>query len=83
MTGVSDRAVGEGLARLRVRAGLTQTEAAGRAGVSRISVWRWESGRHRLTLTDFIRLAETYGAPPGLALSVILGERRQVDLRGR
>lgn len=83
MTMVSDRVLGEGLARLRVKAGLTQEEAARRTGVTRVTIWRWESGRHRLTLLDFVRVTTTYGVPSGLALSVMLGERRQVDVKTR
>jgi len=57
--------IGERLAALRRARGLTQTEAAERAGLSRNTLYRAEQGDNP-TLHTVIRLLRTYGRLPAL-----------------
>ena len=53
---------GEALARLRVAAGLSQTQLAERLGtVSEPGIHRWETGRTRPSVDILPRLASTLG----------------------
>jgi transcriptional regulator with XRE-family HTH domain len=61
--------VGQRLAALRSARGLTQTEAAERAGLSRNTLYRAEQGDNP-TLQTVIRLLRTYGRLPALAAFV-------------
>jgi ribosome-binding protein aMBF1 (putative translation factor) len=58
------RQVGDTLARMRERAGLSQTELAERLGMTPARVWQLESGtlRHAPSLEDIARWARACGA---------------------
>lgn len=45
----------------REKAGLTQDEAAERIGVSRVSIWLWETGRGSPLIENLGRMSEAYG----------------------
>lgn len=45
----------------RQRAGLTQTELAGRAGLVQPAIARWEAGRTAVSLDDVLRLVRLCG----------------------
>ena len=47
----------------REKAGLTQDEAAERTGVSRVSIWLWETGRGSPLIENLGRMSEAYGVP--------------------
>lgn len=47
----------------REKAGLTQDEAAERIGVSRVSIWLWETGRGSPLIENLGRMSEAYGVP--------------------
>jgi transcriptional regulator with XRE-family HTH domain len=59
----------------RLRAGLTQTELASRAGTQQPAVARWESGRTAVSLDDVMRLVRLCG----LDLEFHVVERDQSD----
>ncbi len=59
------RTIGERLAALRKARGLTQAEAAGRAGLGRNTLYRIEHGDNP-TLHTLIRLLRVYGRLGGL-----------------
>ena len=45
----------------RVNANYTQREVADKIGVNRTSVWKWETGRTRISGDDLIKLCKLYG----------------------
>lgn len=47
----------------REKAGLTQDEAAEKIGVSRVSIWLWETGRGSPLIDNLGRMSEAYGVP--------------------
>lgn len=47
----------------RERAGLTQDEAAEKIGVSRVSIWLWETGRGSPLIANLGKMSEAYGIP--------------------
>ena len=47
----------------REKAGLTQGEAAEKIGVSRVSIWNWETGRGDPLIENLGRMSEAYGIP--------------------
>jgi transcriptional regulator with XRE-family HTH domain len=67
------------LARLRVAAGLSQTELAERLGtISEPGVHRWETGRTRPSVDILPRLASTLGVSiESLVLAIVETPRRQ------
>ena len=58
----------------RIDAGLTQTELAGKLGVTQSTVNRWEGGRHDPSRETSLRIADILGVP---AEWIELGERGQ------
>lgn len=67
--------LGERLKEAREAAGLTQAEAAQRAGVHEVSLSRWERGVRRLGAAEAQRLAAIYRVP----LSTLLPGRASED----
>lgn len=61
--------VGEVLRTLRNRHGLEQKDVAGRLGVSKLTVGRWERGKGEPQLLDAAQLADLYG----VSLEVLAG----------
>ena len=47
----------------REKAGLTQEEAAEKIGVSRASIWLWETGRCSPLIASLSKMSEAYGVP--------------------
>ena len=47
----------------REKAGLTQEEAADKIGVSRISIWLWETGRGSPLIANLSKMSAAYGVP--------------------
>jgi transcriptional regulator with XRE-family HTH domain len=47
----------------RVNAKLTQEDVAKAIGKSKVTVAFWESGKTKITASDFIKLCELYGVP--------------------
>lgn len=47
----------------REKAGLTQDEAAEKIGVSRVSIWLWETGRGSPLIANLGKMSEAYGIP--------------------
>lgn len=45
----------------RVNAGLTQVEAAARAGIARCTVNRWETGKYKIPMEAIRKLCTVYG----------------------
>lgn len=45
----------------RVNTGLTQTEMAEKLGVSRITYWKWETGKSEPKYTQFMKICEVCG----------------------
>lgn len=45
----------------RKKAGLTMDEAAERLGVSRVSLWLWETGRGNPLIGNLTKMADVYG----------------------
>jgi transcriptional regulator with XRE-family HTH domain len=60
----------------RHRAGLTQAELAGRAGLVQPAIARWEAGRNAVSLDDVVRLVRLCG----LDLEFHLVERDGSDM---
>jgi DNA-binding XRE family transcriptional regulator len=56
---------------LREERGLTQREAAGLAGVSRLTVYRLESGKQAPYMPTVTKIARAYGVP----LEELVGEQ--------
>lgn len=48
----------------RKKAGLTMDEAAARLGVSRVSLWLWETGRGNPLIANLVKMAEVYNVAP-------------------
>ena len=48
----------------RKKAGLTMDEAAERLGVSRVSLWLWETGRGNPLIANLVKMAEVYNVAP-------------------
>ena len=48
----------------RKKAGLTMDEAADRLGVSRVSLWLWETGRGNPLIANLVKMAEVYNVAP-------------------
>lgn len=48
----------------RKKAGLTMDEAAERLGVSRVSLWLWETGRGNPLIANLVKMAEVYKVAP-------------------
>jgi len=48
----------------RVNAGLTQTEAAEKIGVSATTIQNWESGKKDLRYSHFLKACEVYDMDP-------------------
>ena len=44
----------------RLKAGLSQAEAARKTGVNPVTVWRWETGKSDMTFREAVKLAEIY-----------------------
>lgn len=47
----------------REKAGLTQEEAAEKIGVSRASIWLWETGRGSPLIASLSKMSAAYGVP--------------------
>lgn len=60
--------IGERLKVARVRAGVTQLEAATATGVTRPTVSNWEAGRNMPCLVQFKALLSLYGVAPSQIL---------------
>ena len=58
-----NRAIGRRIRRCRVEMLLSQTELAGRAGISRAFVWALETGRLGMSAQTLSRLASVLGQP--------------------
>src|SRR3982751_181947 len=58
-----DRKIGRNLKKLRMLAGMTQTEAAAAIGVTFQQVQKYECGANRLPLAALLRLKALYGVP--------------------
>jgi transcriptional regulator with XRE-family HTH domain len=74
------RALGRGLAKARVRAGVTQHKAADFIGVTRFAVSRWEVGSVELGAASLLKLCSFYGASADELLGVIakqLGKQKR------
>jgi transcriptional regulator with XRE-family HTH domain len=54
-----------GAKRARIEAGYTLRIAAKELGVSLVSLWRWEAGKHIPPIEKIRELAELYGVPVG------------------
>lgn len=48
----------------RKRAGMTMDEAAEKLGVSRVSLWLWETGRGNPLIANLVKMAEVYNVSP-------------------
>ena len=59
------RIVGESLAQVRVRAGITQQELARKLGKPQSFVSAYERGQRRVDVMEFIRIAQALGADAG------------------
>lgn len=66
------------LAQARLRAGLTQTDAAGRAGVSQGQIAKIEGGRRLPSFRALVALMEAYGIEPG-DLPGLLAELARIE----
>ena len=60
----------------REKAGLTQDEAAKRIGVSRVSIWLWETGRGNPLISSLVKMAEVYDVPVS-SLDVVTAPQSQ------
>lgn len=58
------RRLGERLRQAREQAGLTQTEAALRLGVTQATISRFETGERGMELAEMLVLARFYGIAP-------------------
>jgi len=47
----------------RKKAGLTMAEAAQKIGVSRVTIWMWETGKGNPLFDKLKKMAEVYGCP--------------------
>src|SRR5215470_16395280 len=68
-----DAQIGANLRALRLSYTVKQTDLAGRLGVQRAAVTRWEQGTRGLTVDMLLRIADTFGIPA----SRLLPERHQ------
>lgn len=73
------RIVGECLAAVRSRAGITQRELAARLAKPQSFVSAYENGQRRLDVMEFLRVVEVLGADPITLLAKII-ERRPPQL---
>ena len=48
---------------LRVRAGLSQAQAAARLGISELTLRKWENDSSVLSYKDMLRISKLYGVP--------------------
>jgi transcriptional regulator with XRE-family HTH domain len=58
-----DAQIGANLRALRLSYTVKQTDLAGRLGVQRAAVTRWEQGTRGLTVDMLLRIADTFGIP--------------------
>ena len=64
----------------REKAGLSLNEAAERIGVTRVSLWMWESGKGNPLVSNLAKMAEAYGVPVGkLDIVAATPQKRQKD----
>ena len=57
--------IGKRIAAVRVRAGMSQAEAAERAGVAPVSLSRWETGSRAPSVTMLFKLSQALGVRIG------------------
>ena len=72
---------GGALRELRVRAGLTQAQAAKRIGVAPEVISRWESGQYLPRFSNFRLLREVYGVPLEVLVRALTPARRRKPRR--
>ena len=44
----------------RLKAGLSQADAAGKIGVNPVTLWRWETGKSEMTFREAVKISEIY-----------------------
>lgn len=69
------KVVGQGLARIRTRTGVTQQELAKRLGKPQSFVSAYENGQRRIDLLEFIRIADALKVDPRRAFAEICKAR--------
>lgn len=70
MRGIDASGWGDWVAALREQARLSRTELARAAGISRVTIHRWETGQQRPEQAQLVaRVAEVLGADPAHALA--------------
>lgn len=62
---------GEGLRKLRSKAGFSQEELADKAGIDRSYLGAIERGEHNLALINIVKIAKALGLPPHLLLKTL------------
>lgn len=62
---------------MRIRAGLTQAEAADRMGVTQGRISEWEAGRYVPSTRSCVRLASVLGVDAGTIIAAVMGDAKQ------
>jgi transcriptional regulator with XRE-family HTH domain len=74
------RVIGECIAEVRVRAGITQRELAARLGKPQSFVSAYENGQRRIDLLEFLAIVDALNADPRVVFDEIV-ERRAREVR--
>lgn len=81
MNGMSTTDIGERIQTLRKAGGLSQEELAGRTGVSRQAVSKWESGQSMPELDKLLSISELFGVSADYLLKGTEPEKKGMDSR--